>query len=513
MPASPCLRLILGDQLSLNLSSLRDADPAQDLILMCELQAETTYVRHHKQKLVLVLSAMRHFARTLKECGFKVYYRRLDDPDNSGSFTQEIEQVFRRSGCTHCILTEPGEYRLQQQFAHWQDTHSEFTLEVREDDRFLCSHADFRQWAKGRKQMRMEYFYRWMRRKHGLLMQGDKPEGGRWNLDAQNRSPLPAERQPTAPLTFAPDRITRDVITLVEARFADHFGTLEHFGWAVTTEQAEQVLDTFIRERLPLFGDYQDAMRQGDPWLYHSHLSASLNLGLLDPGLVIRRAEQAYRDGKAPLNAVEGFIRQILGWREYVRGLYWLWMPEYRDTNALQAERPLPGFFWDAETSMNCLHQCVSDTLQHGYAHHIQRLMVLGNFALLAGLSPAAVNEWYLLVYVDAYEWVELPNVQGMILFADGGCLASKPYAASGAYINRMSDYCGHCAYDVRRKTGPRACPFNYLYWDFLDRQHKRLSDNPRLGLAYQNLARMKPAQRQAIRESARIFLQQLDCG
>lgn len=511
MPTHPRLRLILGDQLSPAISSLNDADPSHDLILMCELQAETTYVPHHKQKLVLVLSAMRHFARQLHEQGFRVRYCRLDDADNSGSFTTEIEKVMARSGCHHCVLTEPGEFRLLQQFRKWHQAHPEYTLEIREDDRFLCTHQDFKGWAEARQQLRMEHFYRWMRRRHNLLMNQGKPVGGSWNLDAENRKPLPAYLEPPAPLRFTPDTITRDVIQLVKVRFPDHFGDLDDFGWAVTRQQAEQVLDHFIRERLPLFGDHQDAMREGDPWLYHSHLSSSINLGLLDPMHAIQQAEQAYHSGKAPLNAVEGFIRQILGWREYVRGLYWLKMPGYRELNYLQAERPLPAFYWDAETGMNCLRQCVLDTRKHAYAHHIQRLMVLGNFALLAGLDPVAVNTWYLLVYVDAYEWVELPNVHGMILFADGGLLASKPYAASGAYINRMSDYCSRCRYDVKKKTGPNACPFNYLYWNFLERQSERLSNNPRMALAYRNLARMNDEQRQQIRESSRIFLQQLD--
>lgn len=511
MPELPRLRLILGDQLSSTISSLSDADPERDLILMCELQAEATYVAHHKQKLVLVLSAMRHFARQLHERGFKVRYCRLDDADNSGCFTTEIEKVLSRSGCRHCVLTEPGEYRLLQQFRDWQQQHPEYTLEIREDDRFLCRHDDFRHWAQGRKQLRMEYFYRWMRRRHNLLMEKDKPAGGRWNLDADNRNALPDSMQPPPPLRFQPDAITEEVIALVNDRFAQHFGDLDDFGWAVTAQQAEQVLEHFIAQRLPQFGDYQDAMREGDPWLYHSHLSASINLGLLDPREAIRHAERAWQTGQAPLNAVEGFIRQIIGWREYVRGLYWLWMPDYRELNQLHAHRPLPQFYWDAYTQMNCLRQCVLDTRRHGYAHHIQRLMVLGNFALLAGLDPKAVNDWYLQVYVDAYEWVELPNVSGMVLFADGGRLASKPYAAGGAYIKRMSNYCNGCHYDVKQKTGAKACPFNYLYWDFLARQREHLQSNARLALAYRNLDRMSVEQQDSIRDSARIFLQALD--
>ncbi|MBP0049859.1 cryptochrome/photolyase family protein [Marinobacterium sp. AK62] len=505
----PVLRLILGDQLSLNLATLRDADPDRDLILMCELHTEATYVAHHRKKLVLVFSAMRHFARALKSKGFRVRYRKLDDTDSVTCFVEEMEQILEASGCRRCVITQPGEFRLLQQFTQWQQECA-YQVELREDDRFLSTPAAFEQWAKGRKQLRMEYFYRLLRREHNVLMQNGKPIGEQWNFDSSNRKALPADRIPPSPTRFEPDDITRDVIQMVSQRY-DHFGDLDDFHYAVTREQALQVLSEFIRDRLPNFGDYQDAMRQGDPWLYHSHLSFYLNLGLLDPAETLAAAEKAFHDGQAPLNAVEGFIRQILGWREYVRGLYWLQMPDYAESNFLDAQRPLPALYWGAETALNCLSQCVDDTRRHAYAHHIQRLMVLGNFALLTGIEPKAVNEWYLLVYADAYEWVEMPNVQGMVLFADGGLMASKPYIASGAYIHRMSDYCTRCRFDVKQKTGPRACPFNYLYWDFLDRHRDKLASNPRLGLAYRNLDRMSAEALEATRESARIFLQELE--
>lgn len=510
MQSTPRLRLVLGDQLTLNLSSLRDIDPERDMILMCELDSETTYVRHHKQKLVLVLSAMRHFARRLREQGFRVHYVTLDAADNSGSFCTELERVLTRSGCQHAVLTEPGEYRLLALFQDWQQQNPQWHLEIREDDRFLCSHAGFQRWAQGRKQLRMEYFYRQLRQEYNILMLQGQPAGGQWNFDKDNRKPLPADLSAIAQPRFAPDGITQKVMALVEARFADHFGTLDHFNHAVTREQALTQLDHFLCHGLPLFGDYQDAMRQNEPWLYHSLLSTSINLGLLSPLEVIQAAQAHWEAGKAPLNAVEGFIRQILGWREYVRGLYWLKMPEYARQNHLNAQRPLPAFFWNANTPMKCLQQCISQTRDYAYAHHIQRLMVVGNFSLLAGLDPEQVSRWYLEVYADAYEWVELPNVLGMVLFADGGEMASKPYAASGAYINRMSDYCQHCRYDVRRKTGSSACPFNYLYWDFIARNETQLKQNPRLGLAYRQLQQMQPEQRQAIQDSARIFLTEL---
>jgi deoxyribodipyrimidine photolyase-related protein len=316
---------------------------------------------------------------------------------------------------------------------------------------------------------------------------------------------------PPLPTQFEPDAITQEVLQLVAENFGDHFGELDHFHYGVTRQQALTVLETFITQRLVNFGDYQDAMVQGEPWMYHSHISFYLNCGLLTPKEVIQQAEMAYRNGDAPLNAVEGFIRQVLGWREYVRGLYWLKMPDYKSENFLDATRSLPKFFWDSNTKMNCLQQCIKETSENAYAHHIQRLMILGNFALLAGLHPDEVNEWYLIVYADAYEWVEMPNVTGMILFADGGLLASKPYAASGSYINKMSNYCQNCHYKVKQKNGDQACPFNYLYWDFLDRNKEKLGNNPRLGMPYRTLNKMTDEKRQTIQRDSQIFFKALD--
>jgi deoxyribodipyrimidine photolyase-related protein len=309
---------------------------------------------------------------------------------------------------------------------------------------------------------------------------------------------------------FVPDAVTREVMALVAREFGDHFGELEGFGWPVTAAQAAEALDDFVAHRLASFGDWQDAMRTGAPALFHALVSTSLNLGLLDPREVCARAVAAYEAGRAPLNAVEGFVRQILGWREFVRGIYWLNMPDYATRNALEATRKLPWFYWSGETRMNCLHQVVNDTRTHAYAHHIQRLMITGNFALLAGLDPADVDEWYMIVYADAYEWVEMPNTRGMALFADGGIVGSKPYAASGAYINRMSDYCAGCAYDVKDAVGENACPFNYLYWDFLARNSFRLAGNTRVAMPLQSLARMDPARVAAMRANATKFLDAL---
>ena len=469
------LILILGDQLSADISSLRGFNKQTDTILMCEVWEETTYVRHHKKKIAFLFSAMRHFAAELSNDGYKVIYTKLDDPLNSGSFKGEVKRAIVELKPNKLIVTFPGEYRVLADMLTWE---KEFSIvsEIREDDRFLCGPEEFKKWAGDRKNLRMEFFYRDMRKKFRVLLSGDDPVGGEWNYDVQNRkSPESAGMFVPKPTFYEPDKITLEVINLVAERFNGHFGDLEPFYFAVTREQALQVLSNFIINNLPSFGDYQDAMLQGQPWMFHAHISFYLNCGLLKPLEVVKAAEHAYREKIAPLNAVEGFIRQIMGWREYVRGVYWLKMPDYLSENFFNAKRKLPQFYWDANTDMNCLHQCVTETKQHAYAHHIQRLMVLGNFALIAGIDPKEVNEWYLIVYADAYEWVELPNVSGMILFADGGYLASKPYAASGAYINKMSDYCKHCRYDVSKKTGEDACPFNYLYWNFMIENSEKL--------------------------------------
>jgi deoxyribodipyrimidine photolyase-related protein len=500
------LRLILGDQLSHSIRTLDDADKERDVILMCELWDEATYVKHHKKKIAFLFSAMRHFADELRDKGYQLAYTRLDDDENTGSFTGEVRRAIEEYKARKLVVTFPGEYRVLQEIRGWQEELG-IEVEIYEDDRFLCSPQEFAQWAEGRKALRMEYFYREMRKKHQILMEGENPIGGKWNYDAENRKPPKEGLTIPAPYQGQVDDTTREVMTRVGERFADHFGDLQPFYFAVTRDQARYVLSKFIDERLSHFGDYQDAMLQGEPWMYHSHLSFYLNCGLLVPMECIRAAEEAYHRGDAPLNAVEGFIRQILGWREYVRGIYWLNMPDYAEQNFLEATRDLPDFYWSANTKMNCLRQCVQETKQNAYAHHIQRLMVLGNFALLAGIDPKQVNEWFLIVYADAYEWVELPNVSGMILFADGGYLASKPYAAGGSYINKMSDYCRNCSYKITKKNGPDACPFNYLYWDFLVRNREKLQSNHRIGMMYKSYDRMDREKQTAIKEDATRFL------
>ncbi len=503
------LVLVLGDQLSLSLSSLVAAERGQDVVLMVEVVEEATYVRHHKKKIALLFSAMRHFAERLRQEGWEVDYVRLDEPANRGSFTGELERAIARHKPERVLVTEAGEWRVR---AAMEGCSERFGLpvEILDDDRFLCSRGEFAEWAEGRKQLRMEFFYREMRRKSGLLMDGREPEGGRWNFDAENRKPAKTDLFMPSPARAEPDEITQAVLDLVAQRFPDHFGDLEPFWFAVTAEGAEAALKQFLEQALPSFGDYQDAMLADERFLYHSVLSLYINAGLLDPLEVCRRVEAEYRAGRTPLNAAEGFIRQIIGWREYVRGIYWLKMPDYVEGNFFEATRPLPDFYWTAETEMACIRATVTQTKEEAYAHHIQRLMVTGNFALLAGIDPKAVHEWYLAVYADAYEWVEAPNTLGMALFADGGLLGSKPYAASGNYINKMSDYCGGCAYDVKRKTGEGACPFNALYWDFLARNEDKLRGNPRLAQIYRTWDRMAEDKQAGYRESAAAFLDAL---
>ncbi|MDE1915238.1 MAG: cryptochrome/photolyase family protein [Sphingomonadales bacterium] len=493
------LILVLGDQLTPSLSSLQAGDKAQDIVLMAEVGAEATYVRHHKKKIVLVLSAMRHFAQALRADGWQVDYVRLDDPANTGSLRGEAERARRRHQAEGIIATEPGEWRLMQDMRVW--------AQLLSDTRFLADRDGFARWAQGRKALRMEHFYRLMRRKTGLLMEGDQPAGGQWNFDHDNRAPPPGVLGLPQPMRFAPDSITQEVLDLVAARFPDHFGDLAPFWFATTRDQAEQAFAHFLRSGLADFGRYQDAMLTGHRFLFHSVVSLYLNLGLLDPLAMCRAVEGEWRAGRVAINSAEGFIRQIIGWREFVRGIYWWQGPAYAQANALDAHRPLPWFYWSGETSMACMRACITQTREEAYAHHIQRLMVTGNFALLAGIDPRALHEWYLAVYADAFEWVELPNTVGMSQYADGGLLASKPYAASGAYIARMSDYCGSCAYDVKAKEGARACPFNLLYWHFIARHAERLRKNPRMAQMVRIWDGFAPERQAQLRHDAEAFL------
>ena len=501
------LRVILNDQLSENISSLENCKKSQDIIFMSEAKEEYTYVKHHKKKIVFLISAMRHFKEQLLSKGYNVVYTEIDDENNTGSISTEVERIVKENGkIMRIIITHPGEYRALQYVNEWQEKYG-LPVIVMPDDRFLSNKNEFNQWANGRKQLRMEYFYREMRKKYCILMNGTNPVGGKWNYDSENRK-LPQEDL-NIPNTYQSkvDDITNNVINIVDKLFSDHFGDINPFYFAVTRNQALEALNKFINQRLKYFGDYQDAMIEGEPWMYHSHISFYINCGLLSPLECIKAAETSYYKNQAPLNAVEGFIRQILGWREYIKGIYWLKMPQYSNLNFLDAQKNLPDFYWTANTKMNCLRQCVLETKKNAYAHHIQRLMVLGNFALIAGLSPKQVNEWFLIVYADAYEWVELPNVTGMILFADGGLLGSKPYASGGNYINKMSNYCNNCSYKVNEKNGSNACPFNYLYWNFLVTNREKLENNPRIAMMYKSYDRMTDEKKKAIKYDSNNLL------
>ena len=501
------LVLVLGDQLTQAVAALRAADKSCDVVVMAEVMGEGTSVPHHPQKIVLILSAMRHFCQTLRDEGWTVAYSALDDAHNSQTLSGELLRRAAEFGAVGVLATHPGEWRVLQDLEALP-----LPVTVLPDDRFLCSHADFALWAEGRKALRMEYFYREMRRRTGLMMDGDKPAGGQWNYDHDNRKPAKPDLLRPRAVQFTPDAVTEQVLTLVAARFS-HFGRLRPFNWAVDRAGALQALAHFVAHALPRFGDEQDAMLSGDPTLSHALISPYLHLGLLEPMEVCRAVEAEWQAGRVPVNAAEGFIRQIIGWREFIRGIWALSGPEYLTRNALDHHRALPQLYWGALTQMACLSHAVAQTQDMAYAHHIQRLMLTGNFALLAGVDPAAVHAWYLSVYIDAFEWVEAPNTLGMSQFADGGLVGSKPYVSSGAYINRMSDYCGDCAYRVAEKTGPRACPFNLLYWHFLIRHRDRFAANPRMAQMYRTFDKMDAARRETVLAEAAAFLARLDAG
>lgn len=496
------LVIVLGDQLDRRSAAFDDFDPKRDRVWMAEVQAEATRVPSSLPRIAVFIAAMRHFRAELERDGIAVHYQH----------GESLESCLQRTLATDkpqaVRLVEPGEWGVRERLRAVL-RHAQVKFEELPDRHFLCSHEQFAAHARGRKQLRQEFFYREMRRRHRVLLDADgEPEGGAWNFDAENRGSFgrqgPAAGSIVPPRAFAPDAITRTAIEDVRTRHgATHVGELDAFDWPVTRTHALAALEDFIAHRLASFGEFQDAMWGGEPWLYHSRLAVALNLKLLDPREVIEAAENAYRRGAVPLAAAEGFIRQILGWREYVRGIYWQAMPEYLERNAMQATAPLPDFYWHGDTDMNCLHETIEQTLRFGYAHHIQRLMVTGLFAALFGVDPRRVHEWYLAVYVDAVEWVELPNTLGMSQYADGGVMASKPYVATGKYIDRMSDYCRRCRFDPALATGPRACPFTTLYWDYLFRHQRVLAGNPRMALQLRNAARYDAGERRAISAAA----------
>jgi deoxyribodipyrimidine photolyase-related protein len=502
------LILVLGDQLDAQASAFDDFDPQLDAVWMAEVLEESTHVPSSKQRIALFLSAMRHFSQALQTRGIRVHYQALNEAADADLEPSSLGATLARDVALlqpqKIILTAPGDWRVWKQLKAVA-AQANTVLEVRDDRHFYSTVADFKRHAQGRKQLRMEYWYREQRKRHGVLMQGDQPLGGQWNFDAENRQSFGKNgpQNVPSPAVFAPDDITHGVLRLVNQRFAAHPGQVDQFAWPVTPEQAQQTLAQFVRERLPHFGQYQDAMWTGQAWLYHAHLSAALNLKLIDARTVVNAVTAAYDSGHAPLSAVEGFVRQVLGWREYVRGVYWTQMPAYAALNTQEARANLPNFFWTGQTDMACLHETVQQSLTLGYAHHIQRLMVTGLYGLMFGVEPQQMHAWYLSVYVDAVEWVELPNTLGMSQYADGGIMASKPYVASGKYIQRMSNYCTGCRFKPDQSTGDAACPFTTLYWDYLIQHQSSLRANPRMSMQLKNLQRLDDEQVKAIQAQA----------
>jgi deoxyribodipyrimidine photolyase-related protein len=493
------LVLVLGDQLNADSAALADFKPQLDRVLMIESVHEASQVWSHKARIAMFLSAMRHFATTLEAKGMAVDYVFLSDALKS-SLAEVLAERLAILKPEKLVLVEPGEYRLKVEVASVGEISGTVTV-MRADNHFFVSVDEFAQWAKGYKQLRMESFYRHIRKETRILMVNRQPEGETWNYDHTNRKTFgrAGPGQVRAPLRFLPDNLTREVLAVVESQFASHPGSLANFNWPVTREDALHALEDFITHRLVNFGEFQDAMWQGEPWLYHSTLSAALNLKLLNPRELIAAAINAYRLGLAPLAAIEGFVRQIIGWREFIRGIYWLDMPALKESNHFGNNRTLPAWYWTGETHMNCMRQAIGQTLDYGYAHHIQRLMVTGMFGVLAEIAPKALSDWYLAIYVDAVEWVELPNVIGMALFANGRRFATKPYVASGAYIQRMSNYCKGCRYDPKIRVGPNACPITTLYWRFLDIHEDEFANDPRTALMVKNLQRLSREERAEI--------------
>ena len=534
MKPIPCrhLILILGDQLDQASAAFDGVDPEQDVVLMVEALEESTHVWSHKARTTLFLSAMRHFAQSLQQrpTPLRVDYRSLDK-ENDRTLAAGLLAAIEKYRPLRVIGVEPGDLRVRQQIDAAINSIAGSAiptvakaikspqpialpaLEWREDQHFLCSLPHFRKWAGQSTSLRMEFFYRLMRKQYAVLMDGDQPVGGQWNYDAENRKGFgkagPQAVPPT--LVFEQDSTTRDVIALVGQRFAEHPGALERFNWPVTRAQALVALHDFIEHRLPHFGAHQDAMWTALDFGWHALLSSSLNLKLLHPLEVVHAAEQAYKTRGLELASVEGFIRQVLGWREFMRGVYFLDMPELKAANHYGHTNALPKWYWSGDTQMNCMRQSIKQTLANGYSHHIQRLMVTGMFGVTAQISPQAVCDWYLAVYVDAVEWVELPNTAGMALFANGGRFTSKPYVASGAYIKRMSNYCSGCHYEPETRTGPQACPMTTLYWNFLDKHEATFGSNPRTALMVKNLQRMTPEVRGQVRLRAAQMLADLD--
>lgn len=487
-------RLILGDQLNPLHSWFDTVEPDHVTYYFIEAKEELEYAPHHRQKMVGFLAAMRRFAAQLRSHGHRVCYVDLSHT------VQDLPSFLAKEKTEGRVRTweiqEPDEYRIDQLLKSVVD-------KVVSSEHFLTERSQVAKHFEGKKTYLMESFYRQMRKSHGILMDMDQPCGGQWNYDADNRQSWPKGHQPPPTAFFSHD--VRDIDEALDAAGIPRWGEsqAEHFPWPLCREEALQILEGFIAHRLAYFGPFQDALVEHQPFLYHSLLSFALNTKMLRPLEVIESAEQAYRTGHVPLNSAEGFIRQILGWREFVRGIYWAEMPGYQNLNYFDHQQPMPSWFYTGKTKMRCVSQAIEQSLNHAYAHHIQRLMVTGNLSLLLGLHPDAVDQWYLGIYIDAIEWVEMPNTRGMSQYADGGKLGSKPYVSSGAYLHKMSNHCGSCAYAVKDKTGPNACPFNALYWEFHHRHRPLLEKNPRIGMVYRTWDRMEGAHKNALLERA----------
>jgi len=503
------LLFILGDQLSREHPGLAALDRSRDVVFMCEVREEAEHVPSHVQRTTLFLSAMRHHAQWLTARNFRVRYITLDDPRNTQSLSQELARAIDCLAPDVVLCMQAGEHRIAEALKKTCSA-AEVSLQTLEDTSFSCSLSEFDAWAEGRNELTMEYFYRERRRKLSLLIADDgKPAGGEWNYDSENRKTFKAAPACPRPYRARPDAMTREVMELVGSTWPDAYGRLEHFHWPVSREEALRALDDFVSKRLSEFGPFEDAMWSGEAFLYHSLLSSSLNLKLITPMECIEKARAAYEGGKVPLNSIEGFVRQIVGWREFMRGIYYREGPAYVSCNELAQAGQLPRWYWTSDTDMNCLAHCLGEVIEHGYSHHIPRLMVIGNFALIAGIEPGRIHGWFLAMYVDAIEWVTAPNVVGMSQHADGGVVGSKPYAASGKYIQRMSNYCGECAYDVRKRSGDQACPFNVFYWDFLIRHRGRLESNHRMRMILRNLDKMDEDTIRIISEQANALRRQ----
>ena len=505
------LRLILGDQLNSNHSWFKSVDDSVTYVMM-EIRTETDYAQHHIQKVVGIFAAMQNFANQLKSNNHNLIYLHLNDENNLQSFQDNIQNLISEHEFNHFEYQLPDEYRVDQDLIELCNTISIPSKSV-DSEHFFTSRNELGDFFQGKKTFLMESFYRAMRKKHAVLMDGDQPLTGKWNYDSDNRKKLPKDHKPTSPLIF--DNDVSEILFEINKTDIKTIGSIDanHFLWPINREQSLELLDFFATECLSLFGSFQDAMTPNEWSIYHSRISFSMNIKLISPKEVIDRVtlEWQKRSDEIEYHQLEGFVRQIIGWREYMRGIYWNQMPDYATLNYFNNSDKLPSWFWTGTTKMNCLKEAINQSLNYGYAHHIQRLMITGNFALLAGVHPDEIDAWYLGIYIDAFEWVQITNTRGMSQFADGGIVGTKPYVSSASYIDKMSNYCGSCYYKKAIKTGDKACPFNSLYWNFYDKNESKLAKNPRIGMMYNVWRKMKPEDKIALLEQADYYLKNIN--